>query len=511
MNRSVLIAALLAFLFAAPVFASFEIEQVTTHEADCNGPTVATSPDGLTMIGYQAEGGVILMSFAMVQQVPTSPATDELWPEPVLFNSGGVPQICWTREGFVAAVPSGDMILVYESDLNGVWDLENFAMVDPGGALMGLDLWGVASDAAGPYVFMTVMTSTNPPFGDYQVRYTGKGAGSGWSPLEIVAEEPSLMPLPQMTWGVGPAGPWPRIFYLTQAFGNYDLVYVTKDLAAGWTDPVIVPGDGGSAPSPIGGSFDVVTSYGVNMNVLGLGPQPTCPCGSIHYLGHELGGGWAPQENMTVDLYDMDWPFSPRLATNLADPTGRIHAFWMQIGSGAMLDPLNHTLEYWVKTEGGWFDAGDFLEGQDGGQLQRGLDLDVSLNNEVVLAWTRRDTIEGVPQPQQVWMARPYEPADVPGSGASPVKAALTAWPNPFNPKVTLAMDAPVAGSATLDVYDVRGRHIRRVFEGDLSVGRREIDWNGRDTAGRQVPSGVYFARLKTVGGPAVTKLVLAE
>lgn len=505
MNRSVLIAALAAFLWAAPVFASFEIEQVTTHEADCNGPTVAISPDGLTMIGYQAEGGVILMSFAMVQLVPTSPATDEVWPEPVLFNSGGVPQICWTREGFVAAVPSGDMVLVYESDLNGVWDLANFDMIDPGGALMGLDLWGVASDAAGPYVFMTVMTSTNPPDEDYQVRYAAKSL-FGWSPLEVVAEEPSLMPMPQMTWGIGPAGPWPRIFYLTQAFGDYDLAYVTKDLAADWTDPVIVPGDGGLGPSPIAGPFDVVRSYG--MNVLGLGPQPTCPCGSIHYLSHDQ-NGWAPGVNMTVTQYPMDWPHSPRLATNLTDPTGRIHAFWMQIGSGDMLEPLNRSLEYWVKTEGGWWDAGDFLAGQDGGGLGRSVAIDVSTNNEVVLAWTRRDTIEGVPQPQQVWMARPYEPAGVPG--ASRTSVGLTAWPNPFNPRVTLAMDAPVTGSVTLDVYDVRGRHIRRVFEGELSVGRREIDWNGRDTSGRQVPSGVYFARLKTAAGPAVTKLVLAE
>ena len=127
------------------------------------------------------------------------------------------------------------------------------------------------------------------------------------------------------------------------------------------------------------------------------------------------------------------------------------------------------------------------------------------------MAWTRRDTIDEVPQPQQVWIARPHEPSDVPGSEVPRSAVALSAWPNPFNPVVSLAMETPLSGSASLDVFDVRGRLVVRLFDGFLAEGRREVTWDGKNTEGRPAPSGVYFARLETEAGRVVRKLVLAE
>lgn len=504
-------ASVIVMLCALPALAGFDIEQATTRPADCNAPAVASSDAGLTMLAYGARGEIILVDFVMTQLVPTHPTPGEVWPEPVTLNAGYSPVICWTRQGFVAAFSSGGMILIYESDLEGNWDKENFTMLDPGGAVMGLDLWGVPTDAAGPYAFLTTQVSTNPPYEDFKVAYTAGNASTGWADFEVVAEEAIQMPRPQMTWATGPAGPWPRIYFLTDAFGGVDLVHTTKDPAVGWSVPTVVPGDGATGPSPIHGSFDVVTSWALSVNVLGLGPQPTCPCGTIHFLGNEYGNGWDPQVPLTVNHSYYDSPGSPRLSANLADPAGQVHAFWMQVGSGTDLEAKTTNLEYWVKTEGGWVDAGGFLDGQDDGPLGLSVALDVSPDNNVVMAWTRRDTLGGVPQPQQIWMARPHEAADVPGSRGPGATAAVTAWPNPFNPRVRMALSAEIPGPATLDVYDLRGRHVIRLFEGELSAAGCEVDWDGRDLAGRPAPSGVYFARLKSVTGSAVTKLVLAE
>ena len=172
---------------------------------------------------------------------------------------------------------------------------------------------------------------------------------------------------------------------------------------------------------------------------------------------------------------------------------------------------MTRTLEYWVKTETGWVDEGGFLDGQENGGLGEYVDLDVSPAGEVVMAWSRNDSLNGEPLPRQVWVARPYHLSDVPGTGVKPAVVALSAWPNPFNPSVQLAMDVPVAGSARLDIFDVRGRLVVQLFDGFLPEGRREIEWNGRDAVGRTVSSGVYFARLETAAGRAVQKLVLAE
>jgi len=491
-----------------PVLAGFEINQATTHPADCYSPAVASSPDGLTMLAYGAQGEVILMDFVTTQLVPTVPLPGEVWPEPVTMNAGYAPAICWTREGFVLAFNSAGMIMIYQSDLEGNWDLDNLVMLESGGAVMGIDLLGVATDAAGPYVFMTVQMSTDPPGQDYKVLYAA-GTLFGWTDLEVVAEEPAMMPHPQITWSIGPAGPWPTIFYLTGQPGEGNLVYTTKDLVEGWSTPVTVPGDGASGPAPFGGEFDVVTTnlMGFSRNLLGLGPQPTCPCGTIHFLASEPGTGWLPQENLTVYHDEMDWPMSPCLD---ADPAGNVHAFWHQQGS-VDLQPVTRTLEYWVKTGAGWVEAGGFLDGQEGAPLGSRVALDISLDGNVVMAWTRRDTIDEVPQPQQVWIARPHEPSDVPGSEIPRSAVALTAWPNPFNPSVSLAMETPVSGSASLDVFDVRGRLVVRLFDGLLSEGRREVTWDGKNAEGHPTPSGIYFARLETEAGRAVRKLVLAE
>jgi hypothetical protein len=512
MKQSVTVFALVLALAAGPfALAGFQIDQVTTHSADCSAPDVASSPDGLTMVAYGLDGYPLLMHFAATQLVPTHPEPGETWPAPVTVGPGRAPKICWSREGFIVAVNSGEMIVVYESDLEGNWSTAEETLLDPGGVVMGIDLWGAPGLAAGPYAFMTVQVSTNPPSNDFKVLYSAVDAINGWSDFEVVHEEASLMPNPQMTIGIGPAGPWPRIFYLSSNDGGVDLVYTTKDLADGWDTPTVVPGDGGSAPSPIQGSFDVVTSFGMSHNVLGLGAQPTCPCGTVHFLSRGLGGSWAPEVDMTVDHLTYDWPRSPRLGASLADPQGQVHAFWMQVGSGPDLEAKTKNLEYWINAPGGWYEAGGFLDGQDGGPLGSYVGLDVSPNNAVVMAWTRRDTLQGVPQPQQVWMARAGQPADVPEGELSVEPVSLEVWPNPFNPVVTLAMEFSAAGRGTLDIFDVRGRRVVRLFEGDLRPGRREVRWNGEDSTGRGAPSGVYFARLSSGANRAVAKLVLAE
>ncbi len=74
---------------------------------------------------------------------------------------------------------------------------------------------------------------------------------------------------------------------------------------------------------------------------------------------------------------------------------------------------------------------------------------------------------------------------------ADPARWAA-ASPNPFRTETSLTWTAD--GPARVVIFDVRGSHVR-----DLSPGGRDrATWDGRDDAGRAVPSGVYFARVES-------------
>jgi len=83
--------------------------------------------------------------------------------------------------------------------------------------------------------------------------------------------------------------------------------------------------------------------------------------------------------------------------------------------------------------------------------------------------------------------------------------------PNPFNPSTTLRFDLPVAGSARLAVYDIAGRLVRVLVDGELPAGSHEASWDGRDSGGRGMASGSYFARLTANGRVETVRMGLVR
>jgi len=71
--------------------------------------------------------------------------------------------------------------------------------------------------------------------------------------------------------------------------------------------------------------------------------------------------------------------------------------------------------------------------------------------------------------------------------------------PNPFNPSTSIGLRLDANGPARLEIFDARGRLVRRLVDGPMSAGESFVKWDGRDDAGAELGSGIYFARL-TVG-----------
>ncbi len=67
--------------------------------------------------------------------------------------------------------------------------------------------------------------------------------------------------------------------------------------------------------------------------------------------------------------------------------------------------------------------------------------------------------------------------------------------PNPFNPVTSISYDVPERGHVTLQIYDVSGKLVRSLVNGEKQAGTHTVSWNGLDKSGMQVSSGVYLYR----------------
>ena len=84
-------------------------------------------------------------------------------------------------------------------------------------------------------------------------------------------------------------------------------------------------------------------------------------------------------------------------------------------------------------------------------------------------------------------------------------------YPNPFNPETRIEFSLPTAGDVSLVVYDVLGRTVRSLGSGSYTAGRHTVTWDGRDTYGQSVASGVYFYRLDAGGTVLTRKMMLVK
>ncbi len=87
----------------------------------------------------------------------------------------------------------------------------------------------------------------------------------------------------------------------------------------------------------------------------------------------------------------------------------------------------------------------------------------------------------------------------------------ITAYPNPFNPTVTIAFDTPVALDCAVDIFNIRGQKVATVHNGILASGKHQLLWHGTDHHGRTVASGIYFARIKTPNSSRSIKMMLMK
>jgi hypothetical protein len=109
------------------------------------------------------------------------------------------------------------------------------------------------------------------------------------------------------------------------------------------------------------------------------------------------------------------------------------------------------------------------------------------------------------------------------GAAAAPIIASLPDdtqllpnYPNPFNPETWIPYQLANASDVHITIYDTKGMLIHTLALGHQSAGyytgrSRAVYWDGRNSLGESVASGVYFYRLQTDESSLMRKMVILK
>jgi hypothetical protein len=84
-------------------------------------------------------------------------------------------------------------------------------------------------------------------------------------------------------------------------------------------------------------------------------------------------------------------------------------------------------------------------------------------------------------------------------------------YPNPFNAKTTISFDLPYSSSVRVNIYNVLGQEIKEITNGFIEAGHHQVTWDGKNSDGEDVTSGVYFYRINAEDFNKTKKMLLVK
>lgn len=86
------------------------------------------------------------------------------------------------------------------------------------------------------------------------------------------------------------------------------------------------------------------------------------------------------------------------------------------------------------------------------------------------------------------------------------------AYPNPFNPSTTIEYAIPnieTHGNVSIQIYDITGRLIMKLVDGQKAAGWHSVVWNGKNSFGEHAAAGMYLVRVIAGVEVKLTKVML--
>ena len=98
------------------------------------------------------------------------------------------------------------------------------------------------------------------------------------------------------------------------------------------------------------------------------------------------------------------------------------------------------------------------------------------------------------------------------GADALPTSFSLEQnYPNPFNPTTEIAFALPTDSYVELNVFNILGQKVTTLVAGDKPAGNHVFTWDGTDSDGGSVASGIYFYRISADNFTAAKKMMLLK
>ena len=84
-------------------------------------------------------------------------------------------------------------------------------------------------------------------------------------------------------------------------------------------------------------------------------------------------------------------------------------------------------------------------------------------------------------------------------------------YPNPFNPSTTISFGLPKTADVKLSVFNIVGQEVAVLINGNLQAGQYKATWDGVNSNGITVSSGLYFMKLQTGSSHLIQKMILTK
>jgi hypothetical protein len=84
-------------------------------------------------------------------------------------------------------------------------------------------------------------------------------------------------------------------------------------------------------------------------------------------------------------------------------------------------------------------------------------------------------------------------------------------YPNPFNSNTTIKFDLPKKSRVIINIYNILGERVINLASRDYEAGSHCIIWNGKNTGGKTVASGIYFYKAQLAEQTKFSKMVLLK
>ena len=121
-------------------------------------------------------------------------------------------------------------------------------------------------------------------------------------------------------------------------------------------------------------------------------------------------------------------------------------------------------------------------------------------------AWAADPELQGDYAP--AWYFETGPPVDATPAAGAGALARAAPRPNPSTSGAAIAFTLPERTRVRIDIFDLQGRHVKRLFEGVAEAGPGSRTWDGRDARGARVAGGVYFVQLQARGERLSRKVV---